>query len=618
MAKFVIDQAGLPAGTLDVSRTDGLDTGAVVTLDATGGGGGTFLFELLWVPLGDVAAEPTLAPTANPAIWTFTPSAGVYGTYRIRLTTDKGEDNEDSVTRVFVIRTPLQGLVIPALNTIADNEASLVKKGSAQVDASEDNSTDYAGALATLDYTGWWRALHELFIVAENSSVGGQNNTGDNVGSGADVFRDKVGLVLNFRGIAGLGDIAAAVNGDNVDVDGDALLPRDGARPMTGDLDFNGNETNAIRFNTIDAGVFGAQQDNFGPAGWDDAQVVGVGATGAGPPPDTVDFSGFVAPTATGEARKVFTNSRPASYVRVLHESASSSTVNRVLCPQNLPVLLRERESMVLDYDFSASRWRVAAHSGLGSPPATAFKRFAPAAIAAQQDDYGPTGWDTADHVVITLTGDQTMTGALAPTSGTARRFIFNSDTVDTLTLTHLDVASAAANRFRCPGGESVAVGPLETVELRYDFTDSVWVVASQAKTNVREVFFNGALYTHTEGDFQTARQGAGGGLRLTFSTPLDFKALVSLEVVVIPEFTEAAADIDLSSDYGAAGELFTANSSVDTAITYNLTINTLAELDISSVFPSLAAGDHCGIFLDHQGIGGNLHYLGVKMRYLA
>jgi hypothetical protein len=76
-------------------------------------------------------------------------------------------------------------------------------------------------------------------------SSGGGGGTGDvtgaaNVGSGADVFRNKTGTILNFRGIEGTNDILAQVVGDNVEVDGYYLLPRDGSRPMTGDLDMDG------------------------------------------------------------------------------------------------------------------------------------------------------------------------------------------------------------------------------------------------------------------------------------------------------------------------------------------------------------------------------------------
>lgn len=52
------------------------------------------------------------------------------------------------------------------------------------------------------------------------SAGGGESNLGANVGTGADVFRDKTGVTLNFRGInAASSKISAAVNADNIDLD---------------------------------------------------------------------------------------------------------------------------------------------------------------------------------------------------------------------------------------------------------------------------------------------------------------------------------------------------------------------------------------------------------------
>lgn len=50
----------------------------------------------------------------------------------------------------------------------------------------------------------------------------GEANEAVNVGAGAGVFRDKVGVALNLRTISGTGGIVASVNGDVVEVDGSA------------------------------------------------------------------------------------------------------------------------------------------------------------------------------------------------------------------------------------------------------------------------------------------------------------------------------------------------------------------------------------------------------------
>ncbi len=170
--KIRISQAGLSAGVVGRSRTDGLDTGALVTIENTGTGS-TTLFRLSWVPMGDTTAVASLAVTGAPKVWTFSPTASRYGSFRIDLIEDEGLATEYRETRIFGIRTPSAGLLIPAFNTRASKIASLINNGSDQVDASEDNSTDYAGALGAFDYTGWHRALHELIMAVDGGGGGG-------------------------------------------------------------------------------------------------------------------------------------------------------------------------------------------------------------------------------------------------------------------------------------------------------------------------------------------------------------------------------------------------------------------------------------------------------------
>ena len=179
MATMKIDQAGLPAGANDKARTDGLATGALVTVTSLGTG--TATFKLLWVPVGDTTAVATLAPTGNPKIWTFTPTANKPGSYRIQLTENQGLATQSISRLIFGIRTPVQGLLIPALNEIADPSASLINQSAAQVSASENNEKTSAtpGNIGSFDYSGWWRALHQAIIAVDGSGGGG---TGDVVG----------------------------------------------------------------------------------------------------------------------------------------------------------------------------------------------------------------------------------------------------------------------------------------------------------------------------------------------------------------------------------------------------------------------------------------------------
>jgi hypothetical protein len=164
--RIKIDQAGLAPGVAGVSRTDGLETGALVTLENVGSEGVTE-FRLLWGPPDDTTAENSLAPTDNPDVWTFTPTAGCYGTYRIELI----ENGVSLEKRVFGVRTPIKGLLIPALNERGSRAASWANDGTDQIELSENNAVDFPDPILNpLSYSGWWRAEHELYLAVEGGS----------------------------------------------------------------------------------------------------------------------------------------------------------------------------------------------------------------------------------------------------------------------------------------------------------------------------------------------------------------------------------------------------------------------------------------------------------------
>ncbi len=163
-----IDQAGLPAGVAGFARTDGLATGALVTLESTGGGA-TARFELLWAPPDDTTAVASLVAT-GPTTWTFSPDVAVYGTYRILLVVNEGLPTESRQIRCFVIRTPNRGLIIPAANEVADPSATILTAGATTIDRSEQNEPFAPFALGSS--WGWWRALSEAIMAADNSGGG--------------------------------------------------------------------------------------------------------------------------------------------------------------------------------------------------------------------------------------------------------------------------------------------------------------------------------------------------------------------------------------------------------------------------------------------------------------
>jgi hypothetical protein len=111
----------------------------------------------------------SLAATGNPNIWTFTPTVGVHDTYLIELL----EDTVPVERRIFAVRTVNNHLRVPAFNEQASRHASLDNHGADQVALSDDNATDYLDAtLNTLNYSGYWRSLRELYKVVEAGTGG--------------------------------------------------------------------------------------------------------------------------------------------------------------------------------------------------------------------------------------------------------------------------------------------------------------------------------------------------------------------------------------------------------------------------------------------------------------
>ncbi len=175
-----IDQVGLvPAGTPGKSRSDGLLTGALVTITSTGGGT-THALNLLWIPDGDQGTPASfLNPT--PTTWTFAPTVNSPGTYRIELDVDG-----DVQVRELRMRTSLLGLILGAMNETGDPAATLLNQGAPVIAASEDNEDELTmpPALSGLEqsaapspflggnFGAWYRKLRDMAIQIEDRAAG--------------------------------------------------------------------------------------------------------------------------------------------------------------------------------------------------------------------------------------------------------------------------------------------------------------------------------------------------------------------------------------------------------------------------------------------------------------
>lgn len=192
-AEMRIDIAGASpvTGTVGRSRSDGIPN-AVVTLNSVGAGGSTHEFELLWAPIEDTVAGSSLAVTGDPLVWNFTfgNAANLHGPYRVRLVVDRGLPTESEQIRRVSILSPEMLLDYPALNEVADPDATLLNSGSGVVDASEHNEV-LAGQR---DYEGYHNFFRQTVQKLERA-----NAAGITVGSGVtSIILDAQEIIGGF------------------------------------------------------------------------------------------------------------------------------------------------------------------------------------------------------------------------------------------------------------------------------------------------------------------------------------------------------------------------------------------------------------------------------------
>lgn len=96
--------------------------------------------------------------------------------------------------------------------------------------------------------------------------------------------------------------------------------------------------------------------------------------------------------------------------------------------------------------------------------------------IAAQADDWAPTGLATAVWIRVTLTGAQTITGIAAQPHGTILLISnIEGDGGDILTLADQDANSTAVNRFDGVNAADTTVNPGDSIWVIYDGTATRW-----------------------------------------------------------------------------------------------------------------------------------------------
>lgn len=94
-----------------------------------------------------------------------------------------------------------------------------------------------------------------------------------------------------------------------------------------------------------------------------------------------------------------------------------------------------------------------------------------PAALAADANDWSPTGIGTASVIRASASAAVTVTGLLAPAADGAIIFLQNVGTTYSITLANASASSAAANRFAI--GRNIALRPGQGIVLMYDLDGS-------------------------------------------------------------------------------------------------------------------------------------------------
>jgi len=120
-------------------------------------------------------------------------------------------------------------------------------------------------------------------------------------------------------------------------------------------------------------------------------------------------------------------------------------------------------------------------------------------------------------------------------------------------------------------------------------------------------------------GDFRTRSIAGTGGHRFLIQAPPEASVIQAIDLFGIPIGASAAAQIDLTSDYGAEGEAYNAHSEAAIGGVFNFgTADQITKVSLLSlIFNNIQPGDFAGFFVDHNGIGTTIHYIGTRVTYL-
>ena len=218
--------------------------------------------------------------------------------------------------------------------------------------------------------------------------------------------------------------------------------------------------------NELSPAQISADAINYNPAGFYAANVIRFSVD-----QNNRKLTGF----AGGDAGqyKVFENIGTTNAL-FTHEDTASTAANRMTIGKNL--LVRPNESITFRYDITTSRWLMVARSVVTFNEIQGdiyFNGIITPALAADQNDWSPTGFSTCNTIYFTPSVNVNITGFAGGAEG--REITLFNTTAFTVTLKEQSNSSTAVNRFAFGGDLSIAAN--QSATLRYSGVASRWLV---------------------------------------------------------------------------------------------------------------------------------------------
>jgi hypothetical protein len=148
---------------------------------------------------------------------------------------------------------------------------------------------------------------------------------------------------------------------------------------------------------------------------------------------------------------------------------------------------------------------------------------------------------------------------------------------------------------------------------------NELMISARLAELFLRKTIWFPADPNFNNGSYRVRDVPTNSSHRFNLSVPVDFRSIVSLDLVFIPSAaaTGAGKNIDLISEYAAVGEPSNQHSESDTTSLYDIgPAGAHGAIDLRGVFTHLSPGDIGGVVVGHNLIGGAIDYLGIRMVY--